>query len=74
MRPSPTAPPPHLRVQRLSPTSVLVDYRSKRRLCAVAKGIARGVGAHYNEALIIDERSCMHAGAAACEIVISRAA
>ncbi|NUO64423.1 MAG: heme NO-binding domain-containing protein [Gemmatimonadaceae bacterium] len=68
------ASPPELRVRRLSPTSVLLDYRSPRRLCAVAKGIARGVGAHYNERLIIEERRCMHTGAPACEIVISRAA
>lgn len=68
------ATPPHLRVRRVSPTSVIVDYQSQRRLCAVAKGIARGVGAHYNERLVVDERRCMQTGAPACEIVISRSA
>lgn len=68
------ASPPHLSVRRLSPTSLVVDYRSRRGLCAVAKGIARGVGAHYNEPLLIEERRCMHSGAPACEIVISNAA
>lgn len=68
------ATPPHLRVRRVSPTSVIIDYQSPRRLCAVAKGIARGVGAHYKEALVVEERRCMKTGAPACEIVISRSA
>ena len=66
------ATPPHLRVRRASPASVVIDYQSPRRLCAVAKGIARGIGEQYNERLVVEERRCMHKGAPACEILISR--
>ncbi len=52
--------------------AVTLTYASHRRLCALLRGIARGVGAHFGEALRIDERACMHRGAKACEILIDK--
>jgi predicted hydrocarbon binding protein len=68
---SPGADPPRLRCLRRSPTEVLITYDSPRRLCAVAKGIARGIGRQRREPLSIIETRCMHKGAPACEIVVS---
>src|SRR5437867_2902721 len=33
--------------------------RSERRMCGVAKGIIRGVAAHYGEQVEVEEESCM---------------
>lgn len=66
----PGAAPPVLGVERTSKTEVLVTYGSHRRLCAVARGIIRGVAAHYEEQVRISERSCMLEGADACRISV----
>src|SRR5262249_38346249 len=50
---TPTAEPPELKCVRTSPRIVVLNYTSQRRLCAFAKGIVRGVGAHYHERLTI---------------------
>jgi hypothetical protein len=45
----PGAAPPRLRVDRASPDEVAIHYDSPRRLCAVARGIVRGVAKHFGE-------------------------
>lgn len=70
---NPGAHPPHLQSRRLSPQAVEIRYNSPRRLCALAKGICRGIARHHNEAVQIDEPQCMHAGADACLLVVQLA-
>jgi len=65
----PGAEPPRLRTERISAREVVMTYDSPRRLCAVARGIARGVAKHFQEPLEIVDRECMHRGAPACLIV-----
>ena len=62
------APPPELKCTRVSPSEVEIVYASQRRLCALAKGLARGIASHYGELLRIDEPECMHTGASACRL------
>ena len=50
-RRQPGALPPRLRTVRVGPKMVILTYDSPRRLCAVARGIARGVAARFAEAL-----------------------
>jgi hypothetical protein len=64
------AAPPYLHAQRTATDEVLIVYTSPRRLCSVAKGIARGVAAHYRETIAISEDSCMLLGGNDCRIVI----
>ncbi len=64
------ARPPHIRCQRISDTELRVTYESARRLCALVRGIVRGVGEHYAEALRISEPRCMLRGDAVCEFRI----
>ena len=64
------AKPPELRCTRISPSEVVVSYSSPRKLCAVAKGIAKGVAKYYGENITISEPSCMHRGSTSCEISI----
>jgi predicted hydrocarbon binding protein len=65
---NPGALPPVLRCTRVSPVEVAIDYASERRLCAVARGIIKGVGAHYQERLEVTESTCMLEGAPSCAI------
>jgi hypothetical protein len=49
-----------------------MTYDSPRRLCAVARGIARGVAKKFQEMLTIRDQRCMHRGDPACIIVFRR--
>ena len=60
--------PPRLSVQRDGPRVAVLTYRSHRRLCAMAKGIAHGVADHYGERLGITEEACMARGALSCTL------
>jgi predicted hydrocarbon binding protein len=68
----PTAKPPALKCERTGDDEVKIIYTSPRKMCAVAKGISRGLGTHFNEALSIVENRCMHEGASECEIVVKK--
>lgn len=41
-------------------------YRSPRRLCPLVEGFLAGVAAYFQEALEVQEESCMHRGDACC--------
>jgi len=64
----PLARPPEIRCERVAENEVVVRYASARRLCAVARGIVRGVAAHYGEPIEILEPSCMLRGDAECRV------
>jgi hypothetical protein len=64
------AEPPELKVSRTAPNEVLITYASARRMCGVAKGIARGVARHYNETITITESACMLRGHPKCLISV----
>lgn len=67
---TPGAAPPRLHARRVAPNLVRIEYTSERRMCACARGIVQGLGAHFGETLVIGEPSCMLAGAARCELSI----
>ena len=69
---TPNANPPRLRIARISPTQVKIEYSSSRRLCAVAHGIIRGVAKHYGEPMTIDEPTCMLSGGSVCTLIATR--
>ena len=62
------AEPPRLRVQRTAKDEVELTYDSARKLCAVARGIARGIAKQFDQPLQIRDRSCMLRGDPACVI------
>ena len=66
--------PPYLKAERLGPDEVRIIYTSPRRLCAVAKGITRGIARYYGEQVTITDETCMHRGDADCRILIRREA
>ncbi len=63
---NPGATPPVLHCTRISAGELRLEYGSERKLCAVARGIMKGVAGHYKESLDITESACMHKGAPAC--------
>jgi hypothetical protein len=64
------ARPPYLSTTRRSEDEIVVHYSSARRLCSLAKGIALGIARHYGETLEVKDLTCMHRGAATCEILL----
>lgn len=51
--------PPYLQAKRTAPREVTINYTSPRRLCAVAKGIIRGVAKHFEDT--VDPGVALHA-------------
>jgi hypothetical protein len=68
---NPNATPPELRVRRVAPHEVAIDYRSERRLCSLAIGIVRGLAQHFAELVVITEPECMHRGDSRCLIHVT---
>lgn len=69
---NPGAKPPQLKTERLSPDEVLLIYTSPRRMCALAIGIAAGLGRHFQEKIVATQTMCMHKGATRCEILFRK--
>jgi predicted hydrocarbon binding protein len=65
-----SARPPELHVERPTPDEVVIDYRSPRRMCALAIGIARGLAGHFQESIEVSESECMHTGGDRCLISV----
>jgi len=57
---NPGAEPPALHVTRTGPRRVVIVYSSPQKMCALAKGICKGVAKHYHEAIALSESRCMH--------------
>jgi hypothetical protein len=68
---SPEAKPPDMQVLRAGPEAVAIHYRSRRRLCSVAKGIIRGIAARFQVNVVIVEERCMLRGDPECLITVS---
>lgn len=64
------AKPPELLVSRTAPDHVVITYASARRMCGIARGIVHGLAAHYGDAVVVTEPSCMLEGAPACSIEV----
>jgi Haem-NO-binding len=71
---NPGASPPELKCRRVSAGEVQVSYSSARKMCALARGIIRGLAKHFEETVQIEEGACMHQGAPSCEISVRLAA
>ncbi len=66
------ARPPTLVFSRVDDRSVLLEYSSARQLCALGKGIIRGVADCYEEEIEIVDQSCMLQGDEECRILVTR--
>lgn len=65
---NPGADPPQLVIERRAPDVAVLQYSSARKMCSVAKGIAKGIAGHYGETLRITDEACMNRGDPSCRI------
>jgi predicted hydrocarbon binding protein len=68
---NPGADPPRIQATRTAANEVTIVYSSQRKMCALARGLARGVGRHFGEQVTIDESTCMSRGAPSCTMRVS---
>lgn len=68
----PAASPPRLRPRRISSEEVHIGYDSERRLCALGIGICRGLAAHFDERVLVDQPTCRERGDPVCLLRIRR--
>jgi hypothetical protein len=66
--------PPFLRTKRLGPEKLVLIYSSPRKLCALAVGMAKGLGKYFDEEVAVQHSVCMHCGAPSCEMVFQASA
>ncbi|MDO6512673.1 MULTISPECIES: heme NO-binding domain-containing protein [unclassified Neptuniibacter] len=50
--------------------TLLMRYRSPRKLCILAEGLIRGAATHYDTAITIDHPVCMHKGSDHCDLIL----
>lgn len=62
--------PAVLHGQQISPTEVVLHYEAPLRLCPMIRGVVRGIAAHMDQAVAIDELRCVSTGASACELAV----
>ena len=71
-RRAPLADPPRLAIERTGPKEVLIVYSSPRKLCEFARGLIEGLAQFFDESVRISEQTCMHDGADACRIQVTK--
>lgn len=67
---NPGAEPPQLKCAISGPDQVTIIYASQRKLCALARGLIRGVAHSYAEEVSIAEPSCMLSGSPVCKLIV----
>ncbi|MFH0778096.1 MAG: heme NO-binding domain-containing protein [Candidatus Eisenbacteria bacterium] len=65
------AVPPRFEYVELPDGRLLMHYRSKRRLCAVLRGLILGVGILFGQELQVKETACMHKGDERCTMEVA---
>lgn len=67
----PGADVPDFDFDATSPDTLVMHYRSKRKLCALAEGLVEGAAEHFGESATIHHPQCMHRGDACCRLDLS---
>lgn len=67
----PGADAPDFDFDTTSPDVLVMHYRSKRKLCALAEGLVEGAAEYYGETVHIHHPECMCRGAVHCRLELS---
>ncbi len=62
---------PEFEFDNTSKDVLVMGYRSRRKLCALAKGFIEGAGVCYREHITIEEQQCMHDGHEKCLLQVT---
>jgi hypothetical protein len=57
---------PYFHFKETDDGALRMDYRSSRRLCALAQGFVEGAAAHYGEDVDFEHETCIERGDATC--------
>lgn len=63
--------PPDVDTERVGDDAVAIVYQSELELCALGKGIVRGIAATYDETATIEEDACQLDGDDRCELTVT---
>jgi hypothetical protein len=66
----PDASLPSISYEDPSPNELILNYRSSRKLCALAIGLIQGAATHFNTNVRIKQPECMLKGADHCRLEI----
>lgn len=50
--------------------TLVMEYRSPRKLCLLAEGLIRGAARYYKTPITMTHPVCMHSGASHCDLII----
>jgi hypothetical protein len=67
----PGAEVPEFDYETSSPDVLVMGYKSRRKLCALAQGFTEAAAAHYGEELLFEQPQCMNRGDEKCVFRIS---
>ena len=67
----PGADTPEFDFDTSSPDVLVMNYRSKRKLCSLVEGFTEGTAEHFGETVSIKHPLCMHRGDACCRLEFS---
>lgn len=67
----PGADTPDFDFDTSSPETLVMIYRSKRKLCHLAEGLIEGAAGQFNEVASIQHPECMHRGDTCCRLELS---
>lgn len=62
---------PHFDFDSTTEKSLVIGYRSPRKLCGLAHGFILGAGDHYGETLSVQHLECMHDGSDRCLMAVT---
>lgn len=62
---------PHFHFEESEDGTLLMNYNSARKLCALAHGFIEGAGDHYNQNMQVGHPYCMHRGDPHCQLSIT---
>lgn len=62
---------PAIHCSRTTSRDIHIMFSSRQRLCAMVRGVIRGLAAHLSEPAQIAETSCMLLGQRHCEIIVN---
>lgn len=67
----PQAITPDFKHEQGDDNTLMLEYRSDRKLCQLAEGLISGAAKHYDEAYTLAHSPCMHEGADHCGLRVS---
>jgi predicted hydrocarbon binding protein len=63
---------PSIESEQVSEKTLRLHYRSERKLCFLAEGLIQGAAQYFDEPISLHHSACMHHGAEACILEVTK--